>query len=159
MPHPRPYEWEVQAFLRHQKPPVGGESRLVLGTSDELLRAMFVLSRQPVYEGVGYVKLQAIAVSLEDRRKGGLLADQTLTRALVHCFNLAAAEDVDRVRVVAWVDPQNEPSKRMLHRAGFGLVKLVGAGLEDWQLELHATSDGREIRSAEPLEKGSDTLN
>jgi RimJ/RimL family protein N-acetyltransferase len=137
-PHPKPYEYEVQSFFRDFRPPTGADQKLFLGLRETDLRAAIAMSRQRPDGEIGYVKLQAVAVGISERGIGGSLANEVMEVSLREAFKLASTQELNRVRVVAFVDPMNAQSKRMLARAGFDLrgTSPNGNEYEQWIVEV-----------------------
>jgi len=86
-------------------------------------------------DGIAAVKLTGIAIKVRYRGVGGELADIAV-QELVRCSGeLAAARGASGVIVVAWVDPPNAPSQRMLDRNGFRWRSRIAEDIEDWILD------------------------
>jgi RimJ/RimL family protein N-acetyltransferase len=83
------------------------------------------------------VKIRAVAVAVGYRGQGGSLADEALEVALETAAARGREEGLDAVRLVGWVDPRNDASKRLNTRAGFACRKITSDGLEEWVLELN----------------------
>jgi RimJ/RimL family protein N-acetyltransferase len=137
-PHPKPYEYEVQSFFREFRPPTGPDQKLLLGIREDDLCAVIAMSRQKSSGEIGYVKLQAVAISLDERGKGGILANEVIDVSLREAFKFALEQELHRVRVVAFVDQRNTPSQLMLERAGFvgQFVPNNGNGYDEWIVEV-----------------------
>jgi len=133
--HPRPWEHELQSYLRRMTPPSGADQRLRLGL--DVSEKLMGVSEQVRIETVGsiaVVKLQALAISVDARGQGGQVADLTLADALIRSADLAHETGASEALVIGWVDPRNQASKGLLTRAGFNRRGNAPGGLEDWAI-------------------------
>jgi len=131
--HPKKWEQDVQSFIRACRPPAGPDEQLLLGLDGAGIAAVCSLAEQG---SAALVKIRAIAVDVRHRGQGGAVADEAMEVALEAAGARALEKGLDTVQVIGWVDPQNEASKRMNTRAGFGFKGLTSDGLEQWILVL-----------------------
>jgi hypothetical protein len=87
-------------------------------------------------EDAGIFKIQAIAVSIHYRGRGGAHGDEAMDVALETAAERGRKSGADTVLVVGWIDPRNYASKRLNQRAGFAHRRNTPFGLEEWVLAL-----------------------
>lgn len=119
--HPRPWEWEAQAYLRDVwKRLMPGELVLVTrdGTSSARICAAIWL-RFPPMDGVEHMFLAAAGVSLSMRGSGGQLADALMTEAISIGAQRAKSHSMTRLVVTGKIHVENRASQNMVARAGF----------------------------------------
>jgi hypothetical protein len=133
LPHPRPWELQVQSFIRTLHPPAGPDQAYLLGEDSSGIGAVCVLADQGTSE---IVKIQAIAVSVRHRGQGGAHADAALAAGLDLAGVRARVAGFGQVIVVGWVHPRNQPSQLLCRRAGFALRRDTRDGLQEWVLLL-----------------------
>lgn len=104
-----------------------------------MLTAVTEQARVAVEGSIAVVKLQALAVSVDVRGKGGRVADEALADALGCSVELASASRASEVVIIGWVHPRNGPSRELLARASFGLRGDAPGGLEEWALMVDVT--------------------
>ena len=121
LPHPKPWEFTVQSWIRSQTPPAGsGEAvRLGLQASTGELAAVGALSRVLSAGNQSIVKLQALAVASMHRGAGGTIADELVNETLECAAVLGHDAGATRTLVIAWVHEQNTPSQDLLRRNDF----------------------------------------
>lgn len=134
--HPRPWEREVEAWIRSQTPPAGPNESLRLEELGPYLRAVGALALAERREGIVIVKLRAVAINIAHRGGDGTVADGVIEDVLRTATELAAAAGGTRTILVAWVDHRNLPSKRLLGRSGFALRRALPHNLEEWVVEV-----------------------
>lgn len=132
--HPKPWERSVQSFIRSCQPPAAADESLLLGEDRSGVAAVCAMAEQG---SPALVKIRAVAVAVRYRGQGGSLADEALEVALETAAARGREEGLDAVRLVGWVDPRNDASKRLNTRAGFACRKITSDGLEEWVLELN----------------------
>lgn len=138
LPHPKPWEHDVQSWIRSRTPPAGPGEALRLETDEESLRAFGALAMVDQEGEMVIVKLQAVAISTECRGGGGEVADGAIEEALARAVELTAKAGGTTTLLVAWVDPRNDASKRLMERAGFAIHGLIPGNppLEQWTLQV-----------------------
>ncbi|MDP4015418.1 MAG: GNAT family N-acetyltransferase [Candidatus Nanopelagicales bacterium] len=117
LPHPKPWEWEVQAFIRRLRPPLAGEV-LLLGIAQRRIASVVNLAYYTV-ERTPVTFIRAIAVSVEWRGQGGSLADETIVHAIRRAGSDLSALGFNRALAAGHVAPSNTPGQRLLERSGF----------------------------------------
>ncbi|MFK0190571.1 hypothetical protein [Kitasatospora sp. NPDC090308] len=137
-PHPRPWEWEVQAGIRHKilkdtARHAHLDQRLKLAYDTEGLAAVVAHARLngspaelDVPPGAPVRLLIAIAVAHRHRYNGGEFADYAFTEALYDILD--REPDADRISVTAKIDFRNRASMAMAERNG---LELAVPGCED----------------------------
>lgn len=139
IPHPKPWEESVQKWARTAHPPSGANERLRLGidSDGERLTTVGEVCLLRVVDGLAALKMTGIAIDVEHRGLGGRLADSALQDLLQSSGELAMAGGASEMIVIAWVDPRNGPSQRMLERNGFRFRSSVADDIDDWVLEAY----------------------
>jgi len=140
-PHPRPWERDVQWWIRRQKPPNQGDPGLqVAEQKGHSLAAVGAFALLDVESGMAIVKLQALAVSLDLRGQGGATANAALRHLLDCSFQMGRAAGAAETLVIGWIDPRNRPSSALAERHGFTNHGTTSGGFEDWRLLLRGAS-------------------
>lgn len=134
LPYQRPWERDVEAWIRVQTPPAGPGEALRIETDDVSVQAVAALVLADERQAIAIVKIQAIAVSLTVRGGDGTIADAAMTEALSQATRLSAAAGYRRTIVVAWVDERNLESQRLLGRSGFARFRRISEELFEWAL-------------------------
>jgi RimJ/RimL family protein N-acetyltransferase len=132
-PHPKPWELQVQSFIRTLHPPAGADQVYLLGEDSSGIGAVCVLADQGTPE---IVKIQAVAVSVRQRGQGGAHANEALAAGLDLAGDRARAAGFGQVIAVGWVHPRNQPSQLLCRRAGFAHRRDTRDGLQEWVLLL-----------------------
>ena len=132
--HSKPWERSVQSFIRSCQPPVAADESLFLGEDPSGVAAVCAMAEQG---SPALVKIRAVAVALRYRGQGGVHADEALEVVLETAAAHGREAGLDAVRLVGWVDPRNDASKRLNTRAGFACQKVTSDGLEEWVLVLN----------------------
>lgn len=144
--HPALWELDVQSKIRHRvHPPVSLPDRCLLGFDGEELAAVVYFEE---LDGPAQVIIHAIAVSLDRRRQGGRLADETLAVALDHVVERALGHGVSHCQILAQIHRRNRPSQELFRRTGFSESHLHAddGDLRTWQAVLFP-------QPAEPVEQ------
>ena len=138
LPHPKPWEHDVQSWIRSRTPPAGPGEALRLETDEESLRAFGALAVVDQEGEIVIVKLQAVAISKECRGGDGEVANGALDEALGRAVELTSHAGGTITLVVAWVDPRNDASKRLMERSGFTTRGFIPGNppLEEWTLQV-----------------------
>jgi len=126
-------------YIRDCKPPAAPDESLLVGEDAAGIAAVCAVAEQ---ESPGLVKIRAIAVAVRYRGQRGAHADEALDVALETAAANGREAGLHVVRVVGWVDPRNEASKRLNTRAGFVYRGITPDGLEEWALELDLAQSG-----------------
>jgi hypothetical protein len=130
--HPKPWEYEVQAYIRRLKPPVHGDVTLLGIIGDALGSvAQFVYQTHPE---MPVVLIRVAAVSVDYRGQGGQLADATLEAVLGRGATDLAADGHSHSLVVARVNLSNTPSQALMLRHGFMPDGRRTEDLQEWTL-------------------------
>ena len=130
--HPKPWEYEVQAYIRQLKPPVQRDVTL-LGLIDGALGsvAQFVYQTHPE---MPVALIRVAAVSVEYRGQGGQLADATMEALLSRVATDLDAHGRSQALVVARVNLSNTPSQALMTRHGFMPDGERTDALQEWTM-------------------------
>jgi hypothetical protein len=115
--HPRPWELEVQSYIRNYRPPAGPGETFLLGLDNEGIGAVScaaIFDKQPEV-----IKLLAVAVSTRYRGQGGAVADEALLEGLNAAADLGVASGLSVVSVFGLIHSRNLASQGMCQRHGF----------------------------------------
>lgn len=115
MPHPKPWEFELQVWIHDLKPPLEPGTVVFLGWDEVGLAALAVW--QHVSGGNFY--FEAVAVANRLRGGDGSHAREAVDVALSIMEGTAAHYGDSELAVVARVHQRNGASQRLLSRAGF----------------------------------------
>ena len=127
LPHPAPYEAEVQRWLRTHKPPGSPDEIFRVGIDHEgAIAAVAVTSQLAVPDGLTF-KILALAVrhDLRGSRIGGACMDDLLQQMNERALSTGA----EQFLVFGLVDPRNTASQRMCANHDFTHV----ADTDDYQ--------------------------
>lgn len=131
LPHPRPWEWDVQRHLRELAHHLRPTEVALLGRRGEHLVAVAHVIFTEDDDAVEAF-LAAIAVSTEVRGEGGNIADATMAEV----WNLTCARAVDRgaseLFLTGKISTRNLPAQRMAERCGQEPVGLPSGELQLW---------------------------
>jgi hypothetical protein len=136
LPHPRPWEREVEAWIRRQTPPAGPGEALRLGFHDDVLIAVGAAAFAERQDDVAIVKIRAIGISTAVRGKDGAVADATIVEMMSSAIELAEGAGATRTVAAGWLDVRNTASRRLLARHGYRFNRIPIAGLEEWVVEV-----------------------
>ncbi|MDN4598074.1 hypothetical protein [Leifsonia virtsii] len=129
-PHPRPWELQVQSWVRELKPPVHGRRSVDLGFAGPELAAVVVVDH--VEEE--FFHIPAVARALD--RRGAA----TGTGIVDHAIDLAAARaspDLDHIILSANIHRRNSASRQCFERAGFTRdIGMTDPSFEQWLLRV-----------------------
>lgn len=128
--HPKPWEYEVQAYIRQLKPPVQGNVTR-LGMVGEALGSVAQFVYQ-MGDEVPMLLIKVAAISVEYRGQGGLLADATIEAILDRGATDLVADGWGQALVVARVNLSNTPSQALLMRHGFQPDGRRNDDLQEW---------------------------
>ncbi|MFC5668448.1 hypothetical protein ACFP3U_36505 [Kitasatospora misakiensis] len=135
---PPKYEVEVDRFLHGQamartNADSKDDQQFWIGLLDESIAGAYVHSRWPRFQSFQGPQrfLAALAVALEHRNKGGVVARETLDHAI---RTIAESESARPILVFGKVDPANVACKAMLSQRGFALLGVEGS-YEYWAAE------------------------
>jgi|SRR5699024_3707193 len=131
LPHPRPWEWDVQRHLRalahHLRP---SEAALLGWRGDHLAAAAHVIFTEDDDAVEAFVA--AVAVSVAVRGEGGSIADATMAEI----WNRTCARAVDRGAGEAFltekISTRNLSAQKMAERCGQEPVGLPSGELQLW---------------------------
>ncbi|MGO4301914.1 GNAT family N-acetyltransferase [Leifsonia sp. RAF41] len=130
MPHPFPWEHDVQRWIRDQKPPLGATRTLDLGFDGGELRAVAAVE----HLGEEFVHILVVARAVEIR--GAHLGSHIVE----HALDLAASAvppEFEHVIVSANIHRRNAASQLCFERIGFTRdVFLVDPNFEQWLIRL-----------------------
>jgi hypothetical protein len=130
--HPKPWEREVQSFVRQKRPNVPFGEVMILGheLADQRIGAV---CRWAELRNPGEVLLQCVAVSVyyryrNSQREYAKEAIETAKSAIAARARVAGSEDV---LIYARIHHRNSPSRRMCGASGFRYFKTED-DLETW---------------------------
>lgn len=132
--HPKPWELDLQGWIRSRRPPLGDDTVFLIGEDELGIGAVSIFSdadRDPAF-----VALRAIAISARLRGRGGAHAAEALAITLQTIGTRARKAGVAEVFIRGRVDPRNTPSKRMCEAAGFERADDYDANLEQWTMTM-----------------------
>ncbi|MFD9690195.1 hypothetical protein ACFWXO_31055 [Kitasatospora sp. NPDC059088] len=130
-PHPRPWEWDVQADIRQRllkdtARHAQRDQRLLIADDDDGLAAVVAHAQMKecpseinVPPGVPIRLLVVIAVANRHRRNGGAFADHALVECLYDILD--REQGSDHIVVVTKIDFRNLPSMALAQRNGLEL--------------------------------------
>ena len=128
--HPRPWELEVQSYVRGLKPPLREDRVVRLGLSESQLAGIVIVERL----GDPFVHIPIIARALG--RRGTAVGAAILEHALDTAASLVAPES-ERVIVSANIHRRNVASQRCFERAGFTRdTERIDDDYEQWLLQM-----------------------
>lgn len=93
LPHPKPWEFDVQSFIRTSHVPGGPDQVFLIGEDTDGIGAACLLADQGNPE---IMKIQVIAVSVRHRGTGGSHADEAIAVALDAAGDRARAAGCSR---------------------------------------------------------------
>jgi len=131
-PHLRPWERQVEAWIRQLTPPAGHRRVLRVAGDFGTILGVSALRIDKVLEPVPIVQLQVIAIHVHMRGTGGSFADQMMADSLQSALRLAVQASKTGAVVLAAVDPRNAPSQRLLRRSGFIMRAVLANDLQEW---------------------------
>lgn len=121
--HPRPWEMDVQSFLRSHVP---GPSQVMLAGRDGYgLAALSAWDESPA----GAVLLQAVAVTSRLRHQGGAWAVEMMEETLGRIEARALARGGESPLVIARIDRRNTPSAALCSEMGWVRLGPMDAGV------------------------------
>lgn len=116
--YPRPWERDVEAYIRDFRPPGPADQTFLVGRDDEGIGAVCAFTRDdPSPDWM--IKLQIVAVDNRYRGQGGAVADEAITLAMQTAFDAVASRGHPQVYVFGLIDTRNTASQRMCQRRGF----------------------------------------
>jgi hypothetical protein len=131
--HPRVWELDVQSWIRQHS--LDRDEVMMLGIERSEARSIGAVAAWVELDGPGLVLLQALAVAVTHRHRGGEHAREALGIAVSEIEAQALAAELTRFDIVARVHHQNLPSQKLI--AGAGFQKFTAAGddeLDEWVL-------------------------
>lgn len=129
--HPRPWELDVQSFVRIHKPRVESGDSMLLGLDEHGIAAICAWSGYA--NRPGRVLLQAIAVAMRHRRCGGACAKEALATCMGMIDQGARVAGASDLAIEARIHRSNAPSKALFARAGFTCAEMATEELEAWR--------------------------
>jgi hypothetical protein len=136
LPHPRPWEYLVQTWIRTRTPPAGADESLRLGSAESGLLAVGGAALIDGSTPRAIVKLQVVAISVSQRGGDGSLADSVLTEMLDRSVDLGGRAGARETVVTSWVHEDNLPSQQLLRRAGFSNLGPLPSQGQEWVIIL-----------------------
>ena len=131
LPHKKPWEYLVQAWIRTRTPPAGADETLRLWSNESDLLAVGAAALIDGTVPRAIVKLQVVAVNVSERGGNGSLADSVMAEMLDRSMDLGIRAGADETLVTSWVHEENLASQRLLERTSFvNLGPLPGQGQE-----------------------------
>jgi len=132
--HPKPWELEVQTYIRRLKPPVRGNVTL-LGMIEDALGSVAQFVYQ-AHSEMPVVLTRVAAISVDYRGQSGELADATVEAILSRAATYLAARGHSQALVVARVNLSNTPSQALMMRQGFMPDGGRTGTLQEWTLPI-----------------------
>lgn len=136
----KPYERVVQSLIRARinppcrRPPC----RALLGWEGDDLGAVVHYSE---LDGAANVMIDAIAVSIHLRSRGGAWAREAMTVALDEITYAAIDEELPAVLVTADIHERNSPSQTLFREERFAVTRTLPDGYQRWQLTMIVSED------------------
>jgi hypothetical protein len=127
--HPKPWELEVQSFIRALRPPLSPNQSLLLGEDANGIAAICLLAQQ---KDPSFIKIQVLAIATRYRGLGGTYGNEALDVALETALERGRKSRLDEVIVVGWVNQRNYPAKLLNQRTGFICQGKTQDGFEIW---------------------------
>lgn len=134
LPHPRHWEWETQSHLRQlpRRLPAGDVVLVGYQAENRLVAAAHLHCDADGSE-LG-VFIAALAVSCPVRGQGGHVADATVMEIRDCGLERARRLGYTRVAITGKIHTANDPSRRMVERAGFEPVGVPAGDYQMWHL-------------------------
>jgi hypothetical protein len=140
LPHPKPWEWEVQSHLRQSSVRLkNGELLLVGRSADTAIAAAAHLIFTPLSTGTETF-IAAVAVSTNFRGQGGAIADEALVVICEVACERAASDGGELALVTGKIHNQNQPSEALCVRSGFEPYLVPQGDYQPWVLRLPLTT-------------------
>lgn len=136
LPHPRPWEREIESYFR-KRPRLGPGQEVRLGWDQEGIAAAVDLQR---LSGGAATFMNALAVSISYRGTGGGCADEAMEEAANWAAEQANTAALSEARLMARCHVENAASRRGLIRHGFIHVGTVEE-YEEWLTVLPILGD------------------
>jgi hypothetical protein len=121
LPHPRPWEAEIEAHFHNLKPPGRAEDliRLGLDDNDDIASIVEVQHLKPATpSGTPEYFIRALAVALAHRGHGGATADAAMTDALRTLALRVTSNEHDAFIIAGRIHAANAASQNMATRHG-----------------------------------------
>lgn len=138
LPHPKPWEYEVQSHFRECSKRLKNGDLLVIGrrvSDGEVVAAVHLLLDGSDPE-VFAAHIAAIAVGSSVRGCGGVVADSTLAQARNCILEGAHFRGVDCAVATASIHRRNHRSEALFERAGFEPMSVPVGEYQRWACRL-----------------------
>jgi len=132
MPHQKPWEYLVQAWIRTRTPPAGEGEFLRLGLIESDLCAVGAVALIEKTTPRAIVKLQVAAIGVDQRGGDGSLADSVIAEMLDRSMELGVGVGASETLVTSWVHEENLASQRLLGRTGFANLGSLPHQGQEW---------------------------
>lgn len=128
--HPRPWEWDVQSYLRNS-PKLKAGHLVLLGRCGEDVVAVARLE-VTARENDCHVFIASAAIDLDHRGKGGRMADALMLQIRETAVEMCRESGKSEILLEGKIHPGNLPSQAMVTRAGF--EPLEAPGLNSYEM-------------------------
>jgi hypothetical protein len=140
LPHPKPWELEVQSHLRQSSVQLrNGELLLVGRSEDTAIAAAAHLAFTPLSTGTETF-IKAVAVTTNLRGRGGAIANEALAVICEVAGERAASDGSEFVLVTSKIHKHNQPSEALVIRSGFEPYSVPQGDYQLWTRQLPATT-------------------
>jgi hypothetical protein len=128
--HPRPWEWDVQSYLRNSPKLKAGHLVLVGRCGEDVVAVarLEVTAR----ENDCHVFIASAAIDLDHRGKGGRMADALMLQIRETAVEMCRESGKSEILLEGKIHPGNLPSQAMVTRAGF--EPLEAPGLNSYEM-------------------------
>ena len=135
LPHPKPFELEVQSHLRESSKRLkNGELLLVGRLEDQTIVAAAHLMFTPLTAGV-QTHIASVAVDTNVRGQGGAIANEVLL-VIFETAREHAAMVGELALVTGKIHNENRPSEALFVRAGFEPYSVPSGDYQQWVIRL-----------------------
>lgn len=151
LPHPKPWEREVQSHFRQISRRLRQGELLLLGCAEDgearaAIHLMFEISAK-----VLGVFVASIAVCTSVRGKNGMIANEALLLVHEEARDKANRSCVETVVITGNIHTENRPSEQLFSRAGFEPLSIPNGPYQTWAKQLSVTSQSAyETQDTEP---------
>lgn len=135
LPHPKPWELEVQSHLRQSSVRLKNGELLLVGRLDTAIAAAAHLIFTPLSAGKE-THIASVAVSTNARGQGGAIADEALSVICEVAYEQAAMAEGNTALVTGKIHNQNRPSEALFIRAGFEPYSVPRGNYQSWVIQI-----------------------
>lgn len=138
LPHPKPWELEVQSYLRQSSRQLKSGALLLIGRSadDAIAAAAHLMFQQ--YSTVTETFIAAVGVTTSLRGQGGAIADEALAIIFEVARERAASDGSESALVAGNIHVQNQPCEALVIRSGFEPYSVPHGDYQRWTIRLRA---------------------